>query len=528
MKKVKEVILALVLALSMVVPVTAVNAAMTAEEELLLLPVRAIFEADGAVVTWNRADSSIHIAIADGTIVMHPGSTKVYVNDTVAHLQYAIILNEGVSLIYANDLNLLAEIFFATLPEGPVGASYDVIIPYVTPVERTTDHGEMAADFIEIINDTLYSRVPFTYRELEAAEWLAYQLVAMGHSADAVKIQSFSIDDVNHQMQQFGWSRETFDALNLFGDGPRLGTEEASEFFFEMLYDILVAQLETLGIPYEMAGAALGGMDVVDFVNIVALPARMEQMMSYGLFNEDVQFRPYSQNVILTIPGQSEQKIVITAHKDTLDVPGASDNASGMGLLLESAYRMLDADNYYTIVYAFVGAEEVGLAGVYYFYNSLTAAGQSNIVLNINADVLFEGPYFFFGTAQLADDELVSNAITLLIAEIAEQVNATYGTQLIGWYELAAMPSDQLVFLYEGHTVVAFTGLARTGSAAYAAFDGPTMVLIGGAGFGASVVHTHYDNVHFINEAWPEKIADAMWTFSLMLEALLDTRFPAV
>jgi len=511
----------------MVIPVTASNAAMVAEEELAWLPIRAIFEADGATVTWNGADISIHIAIAGGIIVMHPGSTVAYVNDTTVQLQHAIVLEQGISLVYEGDLELLAETFFATLLELLAEPPNGVSIPYVAPVVRTTDHGEIAVDFIEIINDTLYSRVPFTYRELETAEWLAYQLIAMGHDEDAVAIQSFYIGDVNQQMQQFNWSREIFDELNLFGDGPRLDAEEASEFFHGMLYGILAPQFAEIGITYETAYEAFG-MAIEDFISVAVLPGHMAQMEAYGLFNEDITFRPYSQNVILTIPGQSQQKIIITAHKDTLDVPGASDNASGMGLLLESAYRMLDADNYYTIVYAFVGAEEVGLLGAYYYFNSLTPAEQSNIVLNINADVLFEGPYFFFGAAQLAGDDLVNNAITLLIAEIAEEVNATYDTQLIGWHELATMPSDQLVFLHEGHTVVAFTGLARTGAPAYAAFDGPTFVSINGTGFGASVVHTPYDNVHFINEAWPEKIADAMWTFSLLLEALLDARFPAV
>ena len=73
--------------------------------------------------------------------------------------------------------------------------------------------------------------------------------------------------------------------------------------------------------------------------------------------------RGYSQNVILTVPGQSEGIIIIGAHYDTFDTfaifqedrpkPGGSDNASGVALLLENARRMRYLENYHTLVYVF-------------------------------------------------------------------------------------------------------------------------------------------------------------------------------
>jgi len=404
------------------------------------------------------------------------------------------------------------------------------------PLVRTTDHGEMAIGFITEMSDNLYNRLPFTYRELEAAEWIVDELVAMGFDEDMVVIQSFYLGDVEEHIPDiFGW----------FADVVRLGV--AGEDFdpVESFYQELIAEFAEMGIPYYAVADAIGVEDLREVIELEIIPVLMFLFEWYGVFSDTVEFRPYSQNVILTIPGQSEQKIVMTAHYDTIyGTPGASDNASGVALLMESAYSMLDADNYYTLVYVFAGAEEAGLLGAYYYYLSLTPAQQANILVNINADVLFEGPYFFFGTGQfyeglvglpgleVASHDLtgfgvLENDITRMITQIAEELNALHGTQLIGHRYLTLMTSDHLVFLENGHTVVALAGLARACDMAYAGFnfDVSPMTIFEGLVFGGSIVHSPYDNVHFINEAWSEKIANAMWTFSLFLEALLTASF---
>jgi len=411
------------------------------------------------------------------------------------------------------------------------------------PVVRTTSHGEMAVAFITEMNDNLYNRVSFSYRELQAAEWIAYELVAMGFDEDAVVIQSFYMGDVEEFMLGFGFDW-FIDAVRRRANNETLDRDEFITAYAETIYQQAIIDFAEMGIPYEMIAGALGS-GLVEFVETQIVPSLEYMFDMYGIFNDTPEFRPYSQNVILTIPGQSEQKIVLTAHLDTVyNVPGASDNASGVALMMESAYSMLGADNYFTLVYVFVGAEEAGLVGTFYYYAGLTAAQQANILFNINADVLFEGPYFFFGTAQLdatlvgrpeaeimgyvtAGEGFVENDITRLVTQIAEALNEQYAAQLIAHRYLAAMPSDQLVFALNGHTVVALTGLARYGDAAYTGFNFNVSQITAYDNliFGGSVVHTPYDDVHFINETWPDKIANAMWTFSLFLNALLTAEF---
>ena len=407
------------------------------------------------------------------------------------------------------------------------------------PLVRTTYHGELAVEIITEMNDNFYNRLAFTYRESEAAEWIADELLAMGFGEDAVAVQSFYIGDVEELLASFGndWFVE---AVNRRVNNEELVLEEFIASQAEAIYLQAIEEFTEMGVPYEMIAEVIGG-ELTEVIETYIIPSLGRMFDMYGIFSDEAAFRPYSQNVILTIPGQSEQKIVLTAHYDTIyNTPGASDNASGVALLMESAYNMLGADNYFTLVYVFAGAEEVGLIGTFYYYDSLSTTQQSNVLLNINADVLIEGPYFFIGAGQLDEglvglsrqevmwyamsgDGLVENAITDAAIQIARELNEEYGLQLIANRYLAAMPSDQLVFLINGHPVIALTGLARYGDEAYIGFnfDVSPMAFYDDLSFGGSFLHTLYDDVHFINETWSDKIANAMWTFSLLLEALL-------
>ncbi|WP_206810623.1 M28 family peptidase [Paradesulfitobacterium ferrireducens] len=76
-----------------------------------------------------------------------------------------------------------------------------------------------------------------------------------------------------------------------------------------------------------------------------------------------------SQNIIAELPGTHAESIVLGAHYDSagLSAPGAVDNASGAGVLLELA-RVLSAEPHEdTYQLVFFGAEEMGLVGSGYF-----------------------------------------------------------------------------------------------------------------------------------------------------------------
>ncbi|PLX03487.1 MAG: aminopeptidase, partial [Marinilabiliales bacterium] len=91
----------------------------------------------------------------------------------------------------------------------------------------------------------------------------------------------------------------------------------------------------------------------------------------------DQEFKPNykTQNVIGYIQGKSDSIIMFTAHYDHLGgmgnkvfFPGANDNCSGVSMLLSLAeyYNTNKIKPEYTLVFAFLSAEEVGLRGSMY------------------------------------------------------------------------------------------------------------------------------------------------------------------
>jgi len=469
---------------------------------IMYMPIREVAEHYSATVEWDGASQTVYVTMANGDII------------PVVLTEVGGYNDNGTVWVPVNVLTRLFrdfdfDLFMMSFALRPIFDFHVDPVDPRDPIVRTTNHGQMAIAFIEYMSNNLYSRYPFSYRELEAAEWIIYQLTAMGHYEGAIEMQTFSLRDVTTGMGRV-W--EILD-MEL---APYETYALLLEYYLELLIESIGDFMEEWGLTYE---------EIEDMASMNA--TRMMEIQTYGIRMFGIGERSYSQNVLLTIPGQSERKIIVTAHYDTIEnVPGASDNASGVGLLLEAAYRMLGVDNYYTIVFAFVGAEEVGLLGAAYYLESLTLTQRDNIMLNINADVLFEGPYFFFGAAALGSNNiLVDNDITRRIEEIAYELNSTYGTDLISAQDIASMPSDQLIFLHGGHTVVALTGLAIQGAVDYEGYPFMTLLWHNGTAFGGTIVHTAMDCVHYINAVWPYKIGDAMWTFSLFLEALLTAYF---
>ena len=73
------------------------------------------------------------------------------------------------------------------------------------PFDEHTPHGCLAVQHLRFMNDMLYSRVPFSYREKEAAVWLVEGLLAMGHPWENIYVQEFPLQgdfrwwNLNHQ-----------------------------------------------------------------------------------------------------------------------------------------------------------------------------------------------------------------------------------------------------------------------------------------------------------------------------------------
>jgi len=319
----------------------------------------------------------------------------------------------------------------------------------LNPITESTPHGQIAVSYIKYINDNLYNRFSKTIREMETAAWIVDELLAIGYSWDDISVQEFMLEDIRH----------------------------ALDFAMALNTEIFVL------------------LDQSPFAHIGMRPSLR------------------SQNVILTVPGQSEQVIVVGAHYDSVFFPGASDNASGVALLLESAQRLLNIDNYYTIEYVFFGAEEIGLIGAYYYANSLTPAKHHNLMFMINADILLDGEDLLYMAGYDANGRPGANYITETWDYIAQEINAHYALNLrpLPWGVLG--PSDQLAFLPHGHTAMFLAGLDIDEMP-----DGDiTHILVDIS----RVVHSPRDDIHYIMETWPGKAEENMRAFSIFLEEII-------
>jgi Predicted aminopeptidases len=92
-----------------------------------------------------------------------------------------------------------------------------------------------------------------------------------------------------------------------------------------------------------------------------------------------------SQNIIAELPGLNPDCILIGAHYDSagVSVPGAVDNASGVGLLLELARVLASGSHQDTYQLVFFGAEESGLVGSSYYANQADLSAV-NWMLNLD------------------------------------------------------------------------------------------------------------------------------------------------
>ncbi|MCL2376424.1 MAG: M28 family peptidase [Defluviitaleaceae bacterium] len=500
MKRTKLAMVALVLVIVMAMPVMVAASPWDdiPQKEAhgeVFVPVREAAYAHGLEVDWNHENREVILMGPFGDIFnMFPISEAFFG-------EFFIIEDDRVWLPQGTLEFIFSSIPMVALAEPSRTDYWQLENFLVRESVLSTDlpHGEISLAHIEFMNDNLYSRTPFSYREKMAARWIVEELLAMGYDWDAIEVQEFAFVEV-YEM----------------------------DTLFNMNWGHVTQEWRAGDIPQ-----------------------RESQL---------------SQNVILTLPGQSERKIIVAAHYDTLPYPGASDNASGTALLLESAQRMMEHDNYHTIVYIFVGAEEVGLLGTYFFYDSLTYDERDNIVLMINADVLFEGPYFLYGAGahprvdeeelneiaievlalmgmeidlEDAQDiwwfdedtiireavrfgilEIPTNAITEQIDAIAAEVQYLYDIELIARPSGIYGGSDHLVFVYAGHTVVNLSGMERTENVE----DFPAEIYPMPE-FTGRLLHSPRDDFHYIEYNWPGKMADAMRTFSIFLEGLLLARF---
>jgi hypothetical protein len=99
------------------------------------------------------------------------------------------------------------------------------------------------------------------------------------------------------------------------------------------------------------------------------------------------------RNVLATLPGESEETIVVGAHYDSVwRGPGVIDNASGVEAMRRVAERLVGRTHPRTVLFAAWAAEEVGLVGSRWFVTDAKFRGHlSSYAGVVNLDCVAHG-----------------------------------------------------------------------------------------------------------------------------------------
>jgi Zn-dependent M28 family amino/carboxypeptidase len=159
-----------------------------------------------------------------------------------------------------------------------------------------------------------------------------------------------------------------------------------------------------------------------------------------------------SRNVIARIPGQSEAVLVVGAHYDSKPPsPGANDNGSGCGVLLELATILAAEPVVPTVEIVFFGSEEIigGVASAHHFGSrfrvaQMSAAEQAATAGMISVDMIGYGPDFHSRTMGRApgtlSDMVLARARTLGIPMSYLKDTSSSGLSDHEAFELAGIP----------------------------------------------------------------------------------------
>jgi len=219
-----------------------------------------------------------------------------------------------------------------------------------------------------------------------------------------------------------------------------------------------------------------------------------------------------SRNIVAILSGESSKEIIVGAHYDSVDIgEGASDNASGVGLMLAMAKRLKDRAVPYTIRFIAFGAEEIGLVGSDYYASQMTADEIANTVGMINLDTVVGGDmiYAYSGAGEagwLRNDILEIATLLEVDLQTNPGLNEDYPAGTTGdWSDHAPFKNLGIDYLYLEATNWEIGDL-----------DGYVQTVDHG-----EIWHTENDTLAFFDAEYPGRIEAQLEDFTLVLEELL-------
>ncbi len=195
----------------------------------------------------------------------------------------------------------------------------------------------------------------------------------------------------------------------------------------------------------KLPGVNINAKDAVKLINKGAKTAK--------IVLKQEEYKGNSHNVVIDLPGQSEDTIVFTAHYDSTSLSqGAYDNMSGTVGIMAIAEHFAKKPHRCSLRFVMCGSEERGLLGSK-AYCAAHEEELKNVVLNINLDMIgcIMGKFIACATAE---DKLVSY-ISYMGQELGRPVSAYQDVY----------SSDSTPFADKGVPAVSFARIAPNNTA---------------------------------------------------------------
>lgn len=165
------------------------------------------------------------------------------------------------------------------------------------------------------------------------------------------------------------------------------------------------------------------------------------------------EYEGESRNVVLTLPGESKETIVFTAHYDSTSLSqGAYDNMSGSIGILAAAEYFVKNPHRHTLKFIWCGSEERGLLGSK-AYCQAHESELNDVVLNINLDMI--GCIMGKFIACCTSEEKLCNYISYMASEKGFGIKVNQGVY----------SSDSTPFADKGIPAVSFARIAPNNTA---------------------------------------------------------------
>jgi aminopeptidase YwaD len=299
--------------------------------------------------------------------------------------------------------------------------------------------GQEAYSHVIVLAQDIGSRPAGSDAELAAADYIAGQLTSYGYRAAIEPFEvEYYVDQASH-LEVLSPETITLEPRTLrlsasgevTGDLVAAGIGRPEDFPPEgMDGQVALVQRGELTFSDKVANAAAAGAAAVivynneegpfrgDLEEESAIPAvgisqedggRLLALLAQGPVSVDLSVEPglqktTSRNVVVRPPdGRCER--LVGAHYDSVEAgPGANDNASGVGVLLETARALAVGGGREGVCLVAFGAEEVGLVGSHHFVAGLSPEERQALEGMINLDMVGVGDQWQL----IGSDELVA------------------------------------------------------------------------------------------------------------------------